>query len=641
MGASFNDQFDQFGHWRTAFASQLTELRQWLEQHELLDSAVQHHLQQLEARLHNDQVRVAFVAECSRGKSELINAVFFAHYGRQIISHSSGGSTLCPIELAYDPKLPACLRLLPIETRAQPYSLGLWRSQPSIWVQLPLDVDDPDQLALQMAKVSEVKQVPIDQARTLGFWSDEIPEENPVPDDDGLVTIPKWRHALVNMAHPLLRQGLVIVDMPGLNAISTGPELTVNLLTQMHACVFLLTADLGATPQDLSVWNEHLLPRQREKNALVVLNKIDALEHYPDAAERLQALHAACAQALGVDPSHIIALSARQGLEAKIAHNPELLAHSRLPVFEDTMVHSILRQRQNLLRQRTGERVLHMQAQVRRAIDILLRDLDVQQRELQALRDQPADTVQATRQRILQEQQAFAAIHQRVFELRSAHLRLMNQALRHMGPTAVRRELETLGKALTHSGLDHGIRATYALMFERLRSIGTQVHAAATEVQSLWTQAFVQLNAEFGFSLEPPPALPPSDAFRALNRLQESYLHYLDSDTGHVRKLANPLFSQRLVHALGFRLETMLDAVGQDLNLWSKGPISQLDLQLQERQQGFAQRLAAIDSIAQQADALDTHLAAIAATRQHLTTLQDKLQHRVEQLLHPTAPPVA
>ena len=99
----------------------------------------------------------------------------------------------------------------------------------------------------------------MDEARALGFWSDDAPEDNPVPDADGRVEIPRWRHALINMPHPLLEQGLVILDTPGLNAIGAEPELTVSLIPQAHAVVFILGADTGVTRSDLAIWREHLI----------------------------------------------------------------------------------------------------------------------------------------------------------------------------------------------------------------------------------------------------------------------------------------------------------------------------------------------------------------------------------------------
>jgi len=49
----------------------------------------------------------------------------------------------------------------------------------------------------------------------------------------------------------------VILDTPGLNAIGTEPELTLSLLPQAHAVLFILAADAGVTKTDLEVWNRH------------------------------------------------------------------------------------------------------------------------------------------------------------------------------------------------------------------------------------------------------------------------------------------------------------------------------------------------------------------------------------------------
>ena len=90
MGSSFNDQFELHGAWRRAFAQQLKRLAEWLDSHELMDAAVQERLQRLENQIRSDKIMVAFVAEFSRGKSELINAIFFAGYGRRIMPASAG-----------------------------------------------------------------------------------------------------------------------------------------------------------------------------------------------------------------------------------------------------------------------------------------------------------------------------------------------------------------------------------------------------------------------------------------------------------------------------------------------------------------------------------------------------------------------
>ena len=143
MSTSFNEQFDQHGAWRRGFGLRLKLLAEWMKDHELLDAGVEERLRRLEIQVRADKVMVAFVGEFSRGKSELINAIFFAGYGRRIMPASAGRTTMCPTEMGYDADVPPCLRLLPIETRLQPQALMEWRMAPEKWTRVDLDVNNP------------------------------------------------------------------------------------------------------------------------------------------------------------------------------------------------------------------------------------------------------------------------------------------------------------------------------------------------------------------------------------------------------------------------------------------------------------------------------------------------------------------
>jgi hypothetical protein len=67
---------------------------------------------------------LAFVAEVSRGKSELLNAIFFADTGRRVLPATPGRTTMCPVELQFDAGTAAELALLPIDTRLGGLSLA-------------------------------------------------------------------------------------------------------------------------------------------------------------------------------------------------------------------------------------------------------------------------------------------------------------------------------------------------------------------------------------------------------------------------------------------------------------------------------------------------------------------------------------
>ncbi|MGH8805860.1 MAG: dynamin family protein, partial [Polaromonas sp.] len=427
---SFNEQFDQHGAWRREFALRLKLLAEWMKDHDLLDAAVEERLHRLEAQVRSDKVMVAFVAEFSRGKSELINAIFFAGYGRRIMPASAGRTTMCPTELGYDADVPPCLRLLPIETRLQTQALMEWRMVPEKWTRIDLDVNDPVQLAQALEKVAEVRHVSKDEARALGFWHDSSPEDNPRVGADGLIEVPKWRHALINIAHPLLKQGLVILDTPGLNAIGAEPELTVSLIPQAHAVVFILAADTGVTKSDLSIWREHLITEGDGCDArLVVLNKIDTLWDALSTPEQVQAQidkqRATSADILGLPESQVIAVSAQKGLVAKVTRDKALLQASHLPALELALGQGVMGQRQKILRTAVAGGIGELRTEAGRAMHIRRRDLAEQMIELRGLRGKNVSVIKHMRSRIEQEQTEFDTSGAKIHAVRSVHLKLL------------------------------------------------------------------------------------------------------------------------------------------------------------------------------------------------------------------------
>ncbi|MCE3460677.1 hypothetical protein, partial [Staphylococcus aureus] len=52
------------------------------------------------------------------------------------------------------------------------------------------------------------------------------------------------------------------------------PELTLNLIPNAHAVLFVLAADTGVTRSDIDVWRTHI---GAGPGRLAVLNKIDAM----------------------------------------------------------------------------------------------------------------------------------------------------------------------------------------------------------------------------------------------------------------------------------------------------------------------------------------------------------------------------
>jgi hypothetical protein len=635
VGPSFNEQFDQHGVWRREFAQQIKRLADWMSSHELMDAAVQERLQRLEEQVRSDKVLVAFVAEFSRGKSELINAIFFAGYGRRIMPASAGRTTMCPTELGYEAGMAPSLRLLPIETRLQMQSLAEWRLRPERWTELPLEVGNADQIAKAIEKVAEVRKVSLDNARALGFWHDDLTDENPLPDAQGMVEVPMWRHAVINIPHPLLKQGLVILDTPGLNAVGAEPELTVNLIPQAHAVVFILSADTGVTRSDLSIWREHLAISPESMDArLVVLNKIDTLWDTLNTEAQLQVqMERQCrnsAEMLGVRQDRVVPVSAQKGLQAKIAHDDALLASSGLPVLEDALAKGIMGQRQSILRAAVVNGVASLRVETSRVINIRRRDLDDQMAELRSLRGKNASVIESMRHRIEQEQSEFDQSTTKIQAVRTVHLKLLREVFDQLGAKALKSELSALAQTLQQKGIKLGVKKVYTQTFAQLRATLDRAQASSAEIHAMLSGTFRQLNAEFGFSLQ-VPTLPHLAQFEHdLSQIEQSHIQYLG--VGNALKLAQSEFAERLVRALTMRLRTVFESAVNDLELWSKSATAQLDAQLRERRRSFARRIEAVDRIQHAASGLMERIAEIEAGEEELAVLGRKLQELTDKL---------
>ena len=636
MTTSFNEQFDQLGTWRREFGLRLKLLAEWMKDNELLDAAVEERLRRLGTQVRSDKVMVAFVAEFSRGKSEMINAVFFAGYGRRIMPASAGRTTMCPTEMGYDADVPPCLRLLPIETRLQPQALMEWRMVPEKWTRIDLDVNNPQQLASALEKVAETRKVTQDEARALGFWHSQAPDDNPMVDAQGMVEVPKWRHALINIAHPLLKQGLVILDTPGLNAIGAEPELTVSLIPQAHAVVFILGADTGVTKSDLAIWREHLTTEtDTSETRLVVLNKIDTLWDDLSSPAQIEAQidrqKSTTAEILGIPPDRVIAVSAQKGLVAKVTDDDELLQRSCLPVLEDALGRGMMGKRQKILGKAMVYGITELRAETGRVINIRKRDLTEQMMELKGLQGKNSAVIKHMRSRISQEQAEFDLGGAKIHAVRSVHLKLLREVFGILGSTALKKEMAQLTGRLLEKGLKLGVKKAYGETFDRLRGNLQKVQTLCSEIQNMLNATFRQLNGEHGFSLQAPAEPQMAQYLDDLDVVERSHIQYLG--IGNAFKLAQPDFADRLVRALSSRLRSIHEMALGDVELWSKSAAAQLDAQLRERRRNFSRRIEAIDRIQQAAGGLEDRIQDIDQQEAALNQVELKLIELTDYLI--------
>ena len=632
MTASFADSLDALGGWRLALAERLEALARFLTDHDLARGAAAEQIDALRQRLATEKLVVAFVAEFSRGKSELINAIFFADTGRRILPATPGRTTMCPVELGWDGTAPPSLALLPIETRLEGFSLTELRAQARAWRRFDLDVRDADQLARSLVEVTRTEWVAEEQARALGFWDDAHPDDNPPRDDTGKVEVPAWRHALINYPHPLLQQGLVVLDTPGLNAIGAEPELTLSLLPSAHATVFILGADTGVTRSDMAIWRDHL--GAQAPTRFVVLNKIDALEDPLATEQQVEAQIAAqrrdTARTLGVAEQRVFPLSARQALAARIAADAAGLSESRLPALEAALGAQLLPQRRQVLEQVVADGLQQLESHVGRHLGDGRRQLAEQTLELRGLRGKNSGKVRLMLKRIDAETAEFEECTTLLQAMRAVHGRMLKEMLADLSSDRLREEVAGMQAAMGASILNLGARRAFVALCERLRGLLTGAQRKQGEIREMLGASFSRLNAEFGFSLALGKPLDFDRFTSELQLIESNYVQYLGLTLA--LRLAQPKFMEQFRRMLISKLRVVFENASSELELWNKAVSAQVDSQLRERRKAFRRRRETLEKIQFAAGELESRIGELEAQDERLAGFQVRTRTLAEQL---------
>ena len=629
MTPSFATSLDALSGWRTTLARRLDDVAGFLGDHELIDAAAAAQMVALRQRLGHEKLVVAFVAEFSRGKSELINAIFFADTGRRVLPATPGRTTMCPVELAWDPEEPAALMMLPIETRRDGLSLAELRPQRRAWTTQALEIHEPEQLAQSLQQVTRTQWVTQEHARELGFWHDEQPDDNPPTDDAGRVEVPFWRHALINYPHPLLRQGLVVLDTPGLNAIGAEPELTLSLLPTAHATIFILGADTGVTKSDLGVWRDHLSGQGLTR--FVVLNKIDALLDPLSTAGQVEAqIDSQCAdtaRTLGISVDRVFPLSAREALAARVAGDAAALQRSRLPALETALGTQLLPQRRQVLERVVLDGAQQMESHVARRLGDQRRQLAEQMLELRGLRGKSGARLRLLLQRVDAETAEFEQCTVRLQAMRMVHTRMLKQTLTELSSDRLRDEVVRMQAEMNATLLNLGAKKAFVAMCARLRGALSGAQRHGIEIRDMLAASFTRLNGEFGFSLVLSKTPDLARFVGELELIEHNYVKYLGLT--QALRLSQPKFMEQFRRMLVSKLRVVFENASSEHELWNKATSTLVDSQLRERRRGFRRRRESLERVQAAAGELELRLAEIEA---HDARLQGFLR-RAHELL--------
>jgi len=616
-------RFEAYGDWRRRLSDGVARLHEWLRRQELADAQIDHKIAQITERLHQDKLVVAFVAEFSRGKSELINAIFFADFGARLLPSSAGRTTMCPTELLHDAAMPPSIRLLPIETRGREATVAEFKNYPDEWQSFPLDLASAERMTEALARVSQVKRVPVALARKYGLFADAEAETAPAADDEATVEVPVWRHAVINFPHPLLQQGLVILDTPGLNAIGTEPELTLNQLPNAHAVLFLLAADAGVTKTDLDVWNRHLAGDENASKAgrIVVLNKIDGLWDDLKSETQIRAdierQINATALVLNIPPSQVFGVSAQKALVAKVNGDDALLARSRLPALETALTAELIPAKRDIIGAATQTDARALAMGVRAILAARKTGIAEQLGELTALRGKNLDVVEHMMDRIREEKDLFERGLARYTALRTVFTQQTNEIFDTIGLTALRANAGRTRDRMERSQFTKGVREAMNDFFAQIRGDFERAGAQSVEVHDMMKAMYVRFANDHGLEPFMPPPFSVLKYQKEVERLERAYNTHFNTLWNMVSKAKFALM-KRFFETVASRARHVYDIANRDVESWLKAVMSPLETQVREHHLQLRRRLESIRRIHQASDELEDRIAELEQAKEAL-----------------------
>ncbi len=591
--SSLSIKISEYSAWRASLIALLDEYIAWLEQAGPMDAAQELRLYDLKEILKKDQLLMAFLAEFSRGKTETINALFFADFNQRLLPSAPGRTTMCPTEIFSNDE-PAFIKLLPIATKLSDSSLTELKSQPDLWHKFLLDTGSADAMKQTLGALIEKRSVDLATAKSLGFWNEDDPAMQRMLAEQGTIDIPMWRHAMINYPHPLLQKGLVVIDTPGLNSMGAEPELTLDIIPNAHAVLFLAATDTGITKSDMQIWTDYV--KNRASHKLVILNKIDmlwdGLESDAEVERLIQQQIDHTAQQLAVDAKRIFAISAQKALLAKIKKDAALLARSGIESLEDALANQLIKSKHEILGRAIVTECANMIALSQKVAKMRLQQTDSQLKELKQMQNQNADTSKTILTQVAIERKRYDASVLTFNQGGEKIKRLSDKLLQHLSLGHLNNTLEQSKQDMGDSWTTISLNRSMRTLTKQAIQLAEQIKLEGDLIKQQADDLYQLFYRNHGFEKTQAMALNMDKFIHAMQSLEKiTNAFCLDP----INVLTEKRFLiRRFYLGLGAQIQTAFEQAQVDCTLWLNVVIGELKTQINEHKKSLDKRAAAL-----------------------------------------------
>lgn len=621
-----DNEIELYSDWRSRVSNAVQDLSTFLKVNNVTDLRTHHQFEMVLGALADDNLSVAFVAEFSRGKSEMINTIFFGHYKKRILPSGSGRTTMCPTELKYDPNEPSCIRLLPIESRKDERALFELKKDREMWHEIQFDPDDVASISSAIQGMTDNKLVSKSYAKGLKFDLLEGKDSEiglPVNEYDE-VQIPSWRHAIINLPHPLLEKGLVILDTPGLNAIGAEPELTINQLTTAHTVVFILSHDTGVTSTDLDLWEKHLVNKktgaETNQRKLVALNKIDSLWDgiRSEVEIETEIMHQVLetAKTLNIDAENIYPVSAQKGLLAKLSEDKELLERSNIGALESAIAQKLIPEKRRIVIDKVRGSLEGILDSAGSVIDNRLKDADEHIAELKQLSSKNTDVISHIMLKVQSEKTSLEKDMQRYQALRAVYAKETTKLVKILSKERLEKLIAITKHNMSRCASSMTLQKTISKYFERMNFYLDSAIEQANEIAVLSEGITRDFEHDHGITNFRVRRLRLERFKQEINRLEVKHSGLKETKSLFFREQMS--ITNRFYDSVCTVSRKIFEKALRDATAWNSNLMVPMETYVREHHTQLRRRLESVKRIHKAADTVEQRL-------QELTVMQTGL----------------
>jgi hypothetical protein len=622
----FETEIARYNEWREGLTQSVHAYHDWLEANHQLDVQQSIRFYDLLENLNRGRLMLAFLAEFSRGKSELINALFFSSFKERLLPSDVGRTTMCPTEIFHDPSEDPYIKLLSVETRYRDESISQLKNVPVEWSKVRLNVNSAADMKKAFSALADTKRVYALEARMLGL-APMLNDKGEPPGEEELVEVPAWRYAMINFPHPLLTNGLSILDTPGLNALGMEPELTVSVVPNAHAILFLLSIDTGVTKSDLEIWERYVRPGLPQK--IAVLNKVDLmwdeLKSQGEIDKAVGRMVETTAGHLQIARERIFPISAQKALLGKIRGDAGLIKKSGIEELERYLADQVVPMRRQILCRAVVGEIGGMMASSRAQLAKKQKGNQDEIAELNGLVGKSRDVVAKLWAKITAEKNAYNAslaeykVNFSQFSAKRAVLQELLNTTRL--DAALARSAQAIQDSWTTVGLQRGMNELVRVMSENFETVFRE----SEDIKKLMQGVYNTFIAKFGFQKMTIPALdldPQRTKLQLLVHQTEAF----------VRDPVNVVVKEKHFVVKNFYNTLVKEARGNFVNAknqterWLQAVILPLEVQIKDHKAQLQSRLDNLSRINEKTSSIHEQMALLRAAEVDLKKQRDMIE---------------